>query len=234
MDPLIFEKLKTAKRFVNRMSLVDKIKFVAAVSGKLEPGSLTTPDGRRFSEENILAVGLVASVAETRDQFDRIIGAYGGGYESDLRKGYYHNRGDVPNSEWRKGMRRLYYRIRAIIADVALPVFEDSVIKDTEAEPKATRIARIKSMLLAGAGPVPGGIEAVPMVMIPRGGKPVPTKIEDLTEAQLRHVEADLGAGINWSDRIDEKGDEDAINKMAGIGIDEKTAKAVLGVVRKS
>ena len=134
MEALSFQKLEKLKQVIGRMSLSTKMEFIAAVSGKLKPESLITSDGRRFSEENILAVGLIASVADNIREFESIGGFYGGGYKSELRKGLYHNQGGIPNSEWRKGIRKLYHHTKGIMADVALPVFESNIPENAWAE----------------------------------------------------------------------------------------------------
>ena len=43
------------------------------------------------------------------------------GYRSELRKGLYHGRGDIPNKDWRKEIRRLYHSIKAISSELKLP-----------------------------------------------------------------------------------------------------------------
>jgi hypothetical protein len=64
---------------------------------------LKTSDGQyTFSEENILSVALGAAVADDKEEFEHICGFYGGGYQSALRNGLYHGKGDIPMSQWRK------------------------------------------------------------------------------------------------------------------------------------
>lgn len=72
-------------------------------------------------------------------------------------------------------------------------------------------------MLTAGAGPMTDGVEPEPTVMIPKGKKFVSTKIEDLTEIELRNVEADLESGINWSECIYKNDDAETRRKLADV-----------------
>jgi hypothetical protein len=50
-----------------------------------------------------------------------MVGFYGGGYHSVLRKGMYHGKGDIPLIVWHKEMRRLYHMIRQNASDVKVP-----------------------------------------------------------------------------------------------------------------
>jgi hypothetical protein len=89
-----FEKLTRLKGVIGQMSIAEKVAFVAEVSGKLQPDMLKTSDGKHtYSEENILSVALLVLVADDREEFERIGGFYGGGYQSELRKGLYHGKG---------------------------------------------------------------------------------------------------------------------------------------------
>src|SRR6266446_4055712 len=95
------------------MSIADKVAFVAEISSRLTPEMLKTSDGTHtFTEENLLSVAFGALVADSRDEFERMVGFYGGGYQSVLRKGMYHGKGDIPLNIWTKEMRRLYHMIR--------------------------------------------------------------------------------------------------------------------------
>jgi hypothetical protein len=122
MKPESFEKLIRLKGIIGGMSIADKVAFISDVSGKLRPDMLVTSDGKhRYSEENILSVALGALVADERDEFERITGFYGGGYQSELRRGLYHGKGEIPSKDWQREIRRLYYVIKAISADLKLP-----------------------------------------------------------------------------------------------------------------
>jgi hypothetical protein len=122
MKPESFEKLTRLKRVVGQMSIAEKVAFVAEVSGKLQPDMLKTSDGKHtYSEENILSVALGALVADDRDEFERTTGFYGGGYQSELRRGLYHGKGEIPSKDWQREIRRLYHVIKAISADLRLP-----------------------------------------------------------------------------------------------------------------
>ena len=104
------------------MSIADKVAFVAEVSSKLPPDMLKTSDGKHtYSEENILSVALGALIADNRNEFERITGFYGGGYQSELRRGLYHGKGEIPSKDWQREIRRLYHLIKAISADLKLP-----------------------------------------------------------------------------------------------------------------
>jgi hypothetical protein len=120
--PECFEKLTRLKSIIGQMGIAEKVAFTTEVSGKLQPDVLRTSDGKHaYSEENILSVALGALVADSRDEFERITGFYGGGYQSELRKGLYHGKGEIPLSQWRKEIRRLYHIIRENSADLKLP-----------------------------------------------------------------------------------------------------------------
>ena len=122
MKPESFEKLTRLKSIIGQMSIADKVAFVAEVSSKLPPDMLKTSDGKHtYSEENILSVALGALVADDRDEFERITGFYGGGYQSALRRGLYHGKGEIPSKDWQREIRRLYHLIKAISADLKLP-----------------------------------------------------------------------------------------------------------------
>src|ERR1700676_2611810 len=108
-----FEKLTRLKRVVGQMSIAEKVAFAAEVSGKLQPDMLKTSDGKHtYSEENILSVGLGSLIADNKEEFERITGFYGGGYQSELRKGLYHGRGDIVHKDWRREIRRLFHLIK--------------------------------------------------------------------------------------------------------------------------
>jgi hypothetical protein len=122
MKPESFEKLTHLKSIIGQMSIADKVAFVAEVSGKLQPEQLKTSDGKHsYSEENILSVALGVLVADNREEFGRITGFYGGGYQSELRKGLYHGKGEIPSKDWQREIRRLYHLIKAVSADLKLP-----------------------------------------------------------------------------------------------------------------
>jgi hypothetical protein len=118
----LFETLNLLKTYIRRMSIADKNLFVSHIPGKLHEQVLKTSDSNHtFSEENILSVGLGALVTNSRNEFEAICGFYGGGYQSDLRKGIYHGKGDIPNNQWRKEIRRLYRNIKEHIGNMTLP-----------------------------------------------------------------------------------------------------------------
>ena len=122
MTPESFQKLTLLKSIIGQMCIAEKVAFVAEVSGKLPPDALKTSDGQHtYSEENILCVALGALVADNKDEFEAITGFYGGGYQSALRKGLYHGKGDILNSQWRKEIRRLYHKIKQNSAGLKLP-----------------------------------------------------------------------------------------------------------------
>jgi hypothetical protein len=122
MTPECFAKLTLLKKIIGQMGLAEKMAFVADVTSKLPPEALKTSDGQHaYSEENLLAVGLLALVADNRDEFGRIGGFYGTGYRSELRKGLYHGKGDLPNNYWQREIRRLHYLIKANSAELRLP-----------------------------------------------------------------------------------------------------------------
>jgi hypothetical protein len=122
MKPESFQKLTHLKGVIGQMSIAEKVAFIADVSGKLQPDMLVTSDGSHpYSEENILSVALGALVADDRDEFERITGFYGGGYQSALRRGLYHGKGEIPSKDWQREIRRLYHVIKAISADLKLP-----------------------------------------------------------------------------------------------------------------
>jgi hypothetical protein len=117
-----FEKLTRLKRIVGQMSISDKVAFVAQIKSHLSPEMLKFSDGTHiFSEENILSVALGALIADSRDEFERMVGFYGGGYQSEIRRGMYHGKGDTPMNLWRKEIRRLYHLVKQNAADVQLP-----------------------------------------------------------------------------------------------------------------
>jgi hypothetical protein len=122
MTPESFAKLTLLKQVVGQMSLAEKMVFVAEVTSKLPPEALKTSDGKHaYSEENMLCVALLVLVADDREEFQHIGGFYGGGYRSELRKGLYHGKGEIPSKEWQREIRRLYYLIKAVSADLQLP-----------------------------------------------------------------------------------------------------------------
>jgi hypothetical protein len=122
MTPESFAKLTLLKQIIGQMSLAEKMAFVAEVTSKLPPEALKTSDGNHpYSEENILAVALLTLVAENVDEFGRIGGFYGTGYRSELRKGLYHGKGDLPNGEWRREIRRLHHLMKSVSSKLKLP-----------------------------------------------------------------------------------------------------------------
>jgi hypothetical protein len=126
MTPESFAKLTLLKQIVGQMSLANKMAFVAEVTSKLPPEALKTSDGQHaYSEENFLAVALLTLVADNRDEFGRIGGFYGTGYRSELRKGLYHGKGEIHSKEWQREIRRLYYLIKAVSAELKLPQLRD-------------------------------------------------------------------------------------------------------------
>jgi hypothetical protein len=131
MKPESYEKLTRLKQIIGQMSISDKVAFVAAVSSRLTPDMLKTSDGQyTFSEENLLSVALGALISDTTNEFEAITGFYGGGYQSALRKGLYHGKGDISDSQWRKEIRRLYHKIKQNIGDMTLPPlreFQESI-----------------------------------------------------------------------------------------------------------
>ena len=122
MTPESFAKLTLLKQIIGQMSLADKMGFVAEVTSKLSPEALKTSDGNHtYSEENFLAVALLVLVADDREEFQHIGGFYGTGYRSELGKGLYHGKGDLPNKYWQREIRRLYYLIKANSGELKLP-----------------------------------------------------------------------------------------------------------------
>jgi hypothetical protein len=122
MKPESFQKLTHLKGIIGQMWVADKVAFTTTVSNKLQSNMLKTSDGKHpYSEENILSVALGALVADNRNEFERITGFYGGGYQSALRKGLYHGKGDIPLRQWRKEIRRLYHMIRQNSTGLKLP-----------------------------------------------------------------------------------------------------------------
>jgi hypothetical protein len=117
-----FEKLTLLKGVIGQMSIAEKVAFGAEVSGKLQPEMLKTSDSQHpFSEENMLAVALLVLVVDDREEFERIGGFYGGGYRSELRKGLYHGKGEIPSKDWQREIRRLYHMIKQNSTDLKLP-----------------------------------------------------------------------------------------------------------------
>lgn len=109
------------------MSISDKVAFVAQIKTHLSPEMLKFSDGTHmFSEENILSVALGALIADSRDEFEHMVGFYGGGYQSEIRRGMYHGKGDIPMNLWRKEIRRLYHLIKQNASDVKLPEVAES------------------------------------------------------------------------------------------------------------
>jgi hypothetical protein len=122
MNTESFEKLKTLRSIIDHMSIADKLAYVSTVSEQLPPSALKTSDGNHpFSIENILSVTLGALVADTRNEFEAICGYYRSGYRSTLREGLYNGKGDIPHSQWRKEIRRLFHNIRERIDHIPLP-----------------------------------------------------------------------------------------------------------------
>lgn len=126
MEAELFEKLGVLKGVIGQMSLSDKMSFIALITSKLKPEQLKFEDGsHEFSEENLLSVGLITRVTADRDEFERIGGLYGGGYQSDLRKGLYHGCGDTPIKIWRKEIRKLFHVVTESCADLQLPPLKE-------------------------------------------------------------------------------------------------------------
>jgi hypothetical protein len=122
MTPESFAKLTLLKQTIGQMSLAEKMAFVADVRSKLPPDGLKTSDGQHaYSEENFLTVALLTLVAANRDEFVRIGGFYGTGYRSELRRGLYHGKGDIPNADWQREIRRLHHLIKAVSGELKLP-----------------------------------------------------------------------------------------------------------------
>jgi hypothetical protein len=122
MEAELFEKLTRLKRILWQMSIAEKVAFVTQIRNKLPSDALKTLDGTHaFSEENLLCVGLATLSVDNRDDFEHMAGMYGGGYKSDIRRGVYHGKGDIPGSPWRKDIRRLYRLIKEHAGDVQLP-----------------------------------------------------------------------------------------------------------------
>jgi hypothetical protein len=126
MEADLFAKLTRLKKIVGQMSISDKLAYVAQIKSHLSPEMLKTSDGTHtFSEENILSVGLGAAVTQNRNEFEHIVGFYGGGYKSEIRRGMYHGKGEIPSQTWQREMRRLYYMIKQHAGDVPLPELQD-------------------------------------------------------------------------------------------------------------
>jgi hypothetical protein len=122
MSPEMFAKLTRLKGIIGQMSLAEKMAFVADVRSKLPPEALKTSDGNHsFSEENVLAVALLTLVADNREEFVRISGFYGTGYRSELRRGLYHGKGEIPSKDWQREIRRLHHLIKEVIGELKLP-----------------------------------------------------------------------------------------------------------------
>jgi hypothetical protein len=122
MTPESFAKLTLLKQIIGQMSLAEKMAFVADLRSKLPPEALKTSNGQHaYSDENLLAVALLTLVADNVDEFGRIGGFYGTGYRSELRRGLYHGKGDLPNGEWRREIRRLHHLIKAVSGELRLP-----------------------------------------------------------------------------------------------------------------
>jgi hypothetical protein len=131
MTPELFAKLTLLKQIIGQMSISEKMAFVAEVTSKLPPEALKTSDGQHaYSEENLLAVGLLTLVADNRDEFERIGGFYGAGYRSELRKGLYHGKGEIPSKDWQREIRRLYHLIKANSAGLKLPELREYPRRD--------------------------------------------------------------------------------------------------------
>lgn len=114
MNPELFEKLGRLKQTEKQMNLREKAKFVSGLVAKLPAEALKTSDGfYTFSDETLFAAGLTASFANTRDEFERMAGLYATGYRSELRKGLFRGRGEIPLKGWQKEIRRLYHLIKA-------------------------------------------------------------------------------------------------------------------------
>jgi hypothetical protein len=126
MTPESFAKLTLLKQIIGQMSLAEKMAFVAEVTSKLPPEALKTSDGQHtYRAENFLCVALLVLVADDREEFERIGGFYGTGYRSELRKGLYHGKGDIPSKEWQREIRRLYHLIKVNSAELKLPQLRD-------------------------------------------------------------------------------------------------------------
>jgi hypothetical protein len=128
MEAESFAKLTRLKQIYGQMSLADKVAFVSQIRSKLPPEALKTSDGTHtFSEENIFSVALGALIAVGRNEFESITGFYGGGYQSLLRKGVYHGKGDIPMNLWRREIRPLCHLIKQHAGDVQLPELREYV-----------------------------------------------------------------------------------------------------------
>lgn len=122
MEAALFEKLGLLKSVIGQMSIADKVKFAGEVASRLTPEQLKFEDGsHEFCEENLLVVGLVSRMTTDRNEFEAITGQYDGGYQSDLRKGIYQGRGDVPLKVWRKEIRRLWHNVKVNCEGLHLP-----------------------------------------------------------------------------------------------------------------
>jgi hypothetical protein len=77
--------------------------------------------GSTPSVKNILSVALGALGTDDRAEFEHVAGFYGGGYQSELRKGLYHGKGEIPHKDWRREIRRLYHMIKQKSTDLKLP-----------------------------------------------------------------------------------------------------------------
>ena len=107
------------------MSVADKVAYAMSVAERLPANMLKASDGNHaFTTENILPVTLGALESDTRNEFEAICGCYGSGYRSALREGLYHDKGDIPTSQWRKEIRMLYHNIKENIGDLELPSFD--------------------------------------------------------------------------------------------------------------
>jgi hypothetical protein len=122
MSPGSFAKLTLLKKIIGQMGIAEKMAFVAEVTSKLPAEALKTSDGQHvFSEENLLVVALLTLVADDREEFVRIGGFYGTGYRSELRRGLYHGKGEIPNKDWQKEIRRLHHLIKSVSSELKLP-----------------------------------------------------------------------------------------------------------------
>ena len=121
MDKELFDTLKLLQRIIGQMSIADKVAFVIRIGARLEPDMMATSDGHKFTEENIISVTLGVLATDSLREFEAICGFYAGGYRSALRAGLYHGKGDIPNTLWRREIRRLYHNIKDNIGNMALP-----------------------------------------------------------------------------------------------------------------
>jgi hypothetical protein len=69
--------------------------------------------------------GAGALATTNRKDFEHLTGFYGNGYKSDIRRGMYHGKGEIPSQTWQREMRRLYFMIKQHAGDVPLRELQD-------------------------------------------------------------------------------------------------------------